>query len=290
MSYRIEKGEGLADAFARIAAEEIDLAMAELRRRDHGEAVHNARKALKRLRALLRSLRVAFPDKWFRAENQRIAAAGRKISPLRDMHVQLRTLADLGPASSAGKRVSRLLRRRQIAFSRGIPALRNTVRQMLRVSSQNIAARPANKPTPRHLADGLKRIYRQGRDAFNTACKRPSPENLHEWRKKAKLLGYGFALIEGLGLHKTSRMIKCAAGLSEALGDDHDLFMVETALDRENRSRPAPDYRSLSKRISARRAKLQKRAFKRGALIYAEKPGRFRKQLDRCLRETGKTR
>ena len=288
MSYRIEKGEGLTQAFARIAAEEIGLAMAELRRRDHGESVHNARKALKRLRALLRSLRVAFPDKWFRAENQRIAAAGRKISPLRDMHVQLRTLADLGPASSAGKRVSRLLLRRQTAFSRGIPALRNAVRQMLRVSGQRIAARPATDATRHDLANGLKRIYHQGRDAFKTACKRPSPENLHEWRKKAKSLGYGFELIEGLGPYKTSRMLKCVSALSEALGDDHDLFMVGTALDRENRSHPAPDYRSLTKRICARRAKLQKKAFKLGALIYAEKPGRFRKYLDRRLRRTGK--
>jgi CHAD domain-containing protein len=290
MSYRIETGEGLADAFGRIAAEEIGVAMAELRRRDHGEAIHNARKALKRLRALLRSLRVAFPDKWFRAENQRIAAAGRKMSPLRDVRVQLRALANLGPVGSAGKRVSRLLLRRQTAFSRRIPALRKTVRQMLRLSGQNIAARPASKATPRDLARSLKRIYQQGRDAFKTACRRPSPENLHEWRKKVKSLEYGFELIKRLGLHKTSRMLKSAAALSEALGDDHDLFMVETALARENRSRPAPDYRSLAKRICARRAKLQKKSLKLGALIYAEKPGRFRKQLDRCLRRTATSR
>ncbi len=289
MSYRIEKGEGLADAFARIAAEEIGFAMAELRHHDHGESVHNARKALKRLRALLRSLRVAFPDKWFRAENQRIAAAGRKISPLRDVHVQLRTLAHLSPGSSAGKRVSRHLLRRQIAFSRGIPALRNTVRQMLRVSAKNIAAWPARKTTSGDLADGLKRIYQQGRDAYKTASKSPSPENLHEWRKKAKLLGYGLELIAGLGVHKESKMINAAAGLSEALGDNHDLFMVQKALDRENRARPAPDYRALTKRISARRAKLQKKAFKLGVAIYAEKPGRFRKQLDRLLRGKRKT-
>src|SRR5580658_10528169 len=95
MSYRIKIGEGLAAAFGRIAAEEMDLAVAELRRPDRGEAVHNARKSLKRLRALLRSLRVAFPKKLFRAENRRIAAAGRKISPMRDVHVQLRALVKL---------------------------------------------------------------------------------------------------------------------------------------------------------------------------------------------------
>jgi hypothetical protein len=48
-------------------------------------------------------------------------------------------------------------------------------------------------------------------------------------------------------------------------------------------------YRLLAKRIRARRAKLQKLAFKLGARIYAEKPGRFGKQLDRSLRRIRKT-
>jgi CHAD domain-containing protein len=288
MSYRIEKGEGLAGAFARIAAEEIELAMAELHGRDQGQGVHNARKALKRLRALLRSLRVAFPDKWFHAENRRIAAAGRKISPFRDTHVQLRTLAGLGPSGRAADRMSRLLLRRQTAFSRRIPALRNTVRQMLQVSGQKIAARPAGKATSCDLADGLMRIYRDGRDAFKTARMRPCPENLHEWRKKAKLLGYGLELIAGLGLRKTARMLKRANTLSDALGDDHDLYMVESALEREHRSRPAPDFRVLSRRICARRKKLQKQAFNLGAVIYDEKPSRFGKHLLRGLRPAPK--
>ena len=98
MSYRIEKSEGLAAALGRIAGEEMDLALTELRRRDHGEAIHSARKSIKRLRALLGSLRVAFPKELFRAENQRLADAGRKISPLRDVHVQLRTLGKLQAA------------------------------------------------------------------------------------------------------------------------------------------------------------------------------------------------
>src|ERR1035441_5534239 len=89
MSYRIKRNEALSDALGRIAAEEIALALAELRRPDRVEAMHNTRKSLKRLRALLRSLRVAFPKEVFRLENQRLAAAGRQIAPLRDVHVQL---------------------------------------------------------------------------------------------------------------------------------------------------------------------------------------------------------
>jgi CHAD domain-containing protein len=285
MSYGIEIGESLAAAFGRIAAEEIDLAAAELRRPNRGQAVHNARKALKRLRALLRSLRVAFPKRLFRAENRRIAAAGRTISPLRDVHVQLRTLGKLKAAASpAGEHVRRQLLRRQSSFVRRIPALRQTVRAMLDVSRQSLASWPLRKATAEDLAAGLKRIYKQGREAFKAARTSPTPGHLHEWRKKSKSLGYGLELIKGLGPAKLSRMIRRSDALTEALGDDHDLFMVLSALNQEHKANPASDFRPLARRISLKRAKLQKRAFRLGAKIYGEKPVCFEQRLDRYLR------
>jgi CHAD domain-containing protein len=291
MSYRIEKGEGLAAALGRIAAEEMDLALTELRRRDRGKAVHSARKAIKRLRALLGSLRVVFPKKLFQTENQRLAEAGRKISPLRDIQVQLRTLGKLRDARGrAGGKIRRDLLRRQENFARKIPALRRTVRRMLDDSRGTIGSWPLNKTTPMALAAGLKRIYKQGRSAFKTACKNPAPENLHEWRKKAKALGYGFELIECLVPKRISKTMRLCQTIGDALGDDHDLFMVLLALARENQSQPARDYAALARRISAQRAKLQKQAFKLGKRVYSEKPRAFARRLDRHLGGAGKNK
>jgi len=289
MGYHIEKGESLATAFGRIAAEEIDLAMAQSRRLHRGEAVHNARKALKRLRALLRSLRVAFPKKLFRAENRHIAATCRRISPLRDVHVQLRTLGKLKAAASpAGDHIRRQLLRQQSSFIRRIPALRKTVRALLDVSRQSLASWPLRKATAEDLASGLKRIYKQGREAFKAARKSPTPGHLHAWRKKTKSLGYGLELIKNLGSGELSKMIRCSDILTVALGDDQDLFMVLRALDKEHRSNPASDFDRLANRISLKRAKRQKRAFKLGEKVYGEKSGGFEKRLDRYLRRARK--
>ncbi len=289
MGYHIEKGESLATAFGRIAAEEIDLAIAQSRRLHRGEAVHNARKALKRLRALLRSLRVAFPKKLFRAENRHIAATCRRISPLRDVHVQLRTLGKLKAAASpAGDHIRRQLLRQQSSFIRRIPGLRKTVRALLEVSRQSLASWPLRKATAEDLASGLKRIYKQGREAFKTARKSPTPGHLHAWRKKTKSLGYGLEMIKNLGSGELSKMIRCSDILTEALGDDQDLFMVLRALDMEHRSNPASDFNRLANRISLKRAKRQKRAFKLGEKVYGEKPGGFEKRLDRYLRRARK--
>lgn len=286
MAYRIEKNEALSAAFGRIAAEEIAVALGELRQRNRAQAMHNARKALKRLRALLRSLRVAFPKKLFRRENRRFAAVGRKIAPLRDVHVQLRTLGKLraGGGQASGE-VRRQLLQREETFTRNIPELRQTVRQMLDASLQDVASWPVAEVTPVKIAASLKRVYKRGKKAFKIASKRPTPENLHQWRKQTKTLGYGLELIECIGPRKTSKWIKKTDRLSESLGDDHDLFLVLESLREEHAARPASDYQPLSKRISTKRAKLQKRAFKLGKAIFDQKPGVFEKHLERCLKK-----
>ena len=291
MSYRIEKGESLAAALGRIAAEEMNLAQRELRRGGKGEAVHSARKAIKRLRALLRSLRVVFPRELFQKENQRLAEAGRKISPLRDIHAQLRTLGKL--RDTRGRAIARMRRellRQQEDFTRKVPELRRTVRELLDDSHGTIEAWPLNKTTPMALGAGIKRIYKQGRSAFKTARQKPVPENLHEWRKKAKALGYGFELIERLAPKKILKMMELCKELGDELGDDHDLFVLLEALGQENKSQPAQDYAGLAKRISAKRAKLQKAAFKLGKKVYGQKPRAFGKRLDRHLGKAGKNK
>jgi CHAD domain-containing protein len=284
MSYRIEKEEALSAALGRIAAEEIARAMSELRRPNRAQALHNTRKSLKRLRSLLRSLRVAFPKDLFRRENRRLAAAGRKIAPLRDVHVQLRALGKLRAATGpAAKKIERSLLRRQAACTRKIPALRRAVRQMLSVSRESLASLPMSRATPRHLAASLRRIYKRGRAALKSARRHATPENLHEWRKQAKILGHGLDLIERLCPKEAGRTITRTGQLCQALGDDHDLFLVLQVLRRENAARPAPDYRRLARRIAAKRGRLQKQAFKLGRKIFGDKPGVFGDRLQGWL-------
>jgi CHAD domain-containing protein len=167
---------------------------------------------------------------------------------------------------------------------RKIPALRRAVRLMLSASRQNIASWPVKKATPARLAAGLRRIYKRSRAAFKKARQKTTPENLHEWRKQAKMLWYGLALIERLGPKKAEAMIQQTEQLCEMLGDDHDLFLVLQALRLEDAAHPARDYRRLSKRIAAKRARLQKQAFKLGKRTLDEKPGAFARRVQSWLR------
>ena len=63
---------------------------------DRDTGVHEARKALKRLRALLRLARPALLQQPYRDLDRRLRDAGRRLSPLRDARVQLIMPSDGG--------------------------------------------------------------------------------------------------------------------------------------------------------------------------------------------------
>lgn len=94
MSYRLEPGEQLAPGIKRIALEELDEVLQYLREPgdDVDEAVHESRKAFKKLRGLLRLVRQEIGEEVYQRENGRFRDAGRLLSELRQRAV-MKTLA-----------------------------------------------------------------------------------------------------------------------------------------------------------------------------------------------------
>src|SRR5688572_7871048 len=82
----------------RIAAGEVEAALEEIAAgANTGEAVHNARKRLKKLRALLRLVRPEF--RRFRKENATIRKVADQLSAARDARVLVDTLDSLSKGS-----------------------------------------------------------------------------------------------------------------------------------------------------------------------------------------------
>jgi CHAD domain len=98
MGYRLRPGEDAADGVRRIARGQIDFAADELDGKGDGDldsAVHESRKAFKRLRALVRVSRDALGDEAYRRENTIFRDAGRRLSAARDAAVMVETLEGL---------------------------------------------------------------------------------------------------------------------------------------------------------------------------------------------------
>jgi hypothetical protein len=98
MSYAVRFGPELGSSVRRVAREQLEAAAAKLEdgyARDPVEAVHDARKALKKERSLLRLARGSMKRSTRRRENAAFREAGRRLSAARDADVIVQALDDL---------------------------------------------------------------------------------------------------------------------------------------------------------------------------------------------------
>ena len=95
MSYRIKLDQSPGASLRRSATERIERAIGQLDSRRNGnavEAIHEARKDVKKTRSLLRLYRSELGTRDFRRHNSALRAAAAELSGLRDADVMLETV------------------------------------------------------------------------------------------------------------------------------------------------------------------------------------------------------
>lgn len=232
------------------------------------EDVHQARKAVKKARAALRLLRPGIPARLYREQNLLLRDAGRGLSRVRDARSQLDALSRLPRrfgALAAGLRAEQARARAELHDGE------RRLARCLRLLEQALArakSRPLRAVAPEALERGLRRLYRQGRNALRHADEQRSTEALHEWRKQVKYLCAALALV-GNG-QAAGRLQRRAERVAERLGDDHDLALLASR---------HPSQKKLGAHVARRRMKLQRKALAEGGRVYAEKPKRFARRV-----------
>ena len=134
--------------------------------------------------------------------------------------------------------------------------------ELLEASLRAARARAKRWPIGRRgwsvLGVGLKRIYRNGRDAFAVAQDDPSQEHLHEWRKQVKYLWHQLQVLQPIQLGQLTALADQAHALADALGDDHDLAVLSHKfLEEPDRFPDRATMHTLADLIARRRALLQ---------------------------------
>jgi CHAD domain-containing protein len=259
-------GEGLR----RMALGQLELAIDSLDGRDTSlspqERVHEARKALKRLRALLRLVKDEIGEQAYSRESAVVRSAGKRLSQARDAEVLLHTLDDLverQPKALGRRRGVQRLRARlahecegaaELALSESTahPGLQEDLSAMRgRVAAWELAE-PGGIEA---IEPALERLYRSGRQRMRRAERAGGPggRRLHEWRKRVKDLRYaaemlqrkqepaGKRLRDRVGAEPDKRERKRAKkakakfiaqaarradDLGELLGQEHDLMVL----------------------------------------------------------------
>ena len=190
MAYRLKLKTTLALEVRRIALEQIDIARSALARRDDRAAgVHDARRSLKRLRAMLRLVRPALDETWFKQSNRQLAGLGHRLSQSRDLDVMVVTLSKLengsgGLAKDVAERLRRTVARgRSLANGATRPASDRTLGGALQRAEKLFAAERLRGLALAHVAAGLEQSYRKARRTFRAAYQEDSDEAFHSWRK-----------------------------------------------------------------------------------------------------------
>lgn len=291
MSYRLEDDEGVRDGLRRCSREQLDSAVQELAdgiKVDPVEAIHEARKSLKKQRSLLRVARAALPSDQRRQEAAVLRETARRLSGARDADVMIEALDDLFdrfggmvPKQTFAAARTRLVAQREAERDRATKSGSTAAVAIdLRAARRRVDDWDLRRGGWKAIAGGLLRGYRRGRRAFRLARAEPTPENLHDWRKRVKDLWYHLRLLRALSPSTMRGHADEAHRLSELLGDDHDLWVLREALTAEAGEVPG-DLDLLIAVIDQRRKRLQADAVLLGARVYAEKPQAFRRRVHR---------
>jgi len=271
MPFHFKKSEPLAKAVRRVFAERSDAACNELEKADRPEAIHQVRKEIKKLRAVLSLVRSELARDDHRKIRKPLRRAANRLAPVRDARVKFRALSKLAENPEVNFPViHKLLRkewRREMRRLQKGPASSAAGRRLQkagrRLRRADLGA--VNEPV---LAGGLCRSYGRGREWFQRAGREPLPECFHVWRKHVKTLWYQLCLLPSPHSKRLRRWTQELELLGELLGEEHDLHLLEEFV-AENAVQSGGEGLALRRLAASRCGELQNSALKLGARLYA---------------------
>jgi CHAD domain-containing protein len=246
MAYRLRSSRPFTDEFRTVAEDQLKKAIGYLEDHPDGEheAVHDARKRFKRVRALYRLVQPDAPD--FRArENARIRETARSLSAVRDATALVETVGYLlefaaSPEEEAALKAARVAltaRRDHIAEEEhDLPAKMAAAVESCREAIDALEALELSD-TPRKASKRLGKAWRkQARKARAAvvACEtEPGAETFHDLRKSGQTYWMHLSLLREAWPSAMKAKQAEAKALVDLLGHEHDLSVLTQLVNEE---------------------------------------------------------
>jgi CHAD domain-containing protein len=299
MAYRLRWKKSPAIELSRVVTREFQKALEEIGSQSAGrtEAIHEARKHVKKIRAVLRLLQKKLGDD-YRIHNRRLKAVAHQLSSLRDADATAETMKAIRDhyprlvttavfAAVCGGLSSR---------KRGTVARLDPDHLLLRVERE---LRRAAKSMPRLIRHegryavvraGVARGYRRARRAMAAVHANPEDTRFHTWRRRVKDHWYHMRLLEDFSAQAKARARRLKR-LETWLGDDHNLVLLRAAiLSAPERFGDERTTALVLGCIAKYNTALRRRALKSGERTFASIPAVFRQSVDRWRHDGGRRR
>jgi CHAD domain-containing protein len=291
-------GDSPVGSVGRAISEQLDRVIAVLQHpgADPTDAVHRARKALKRTRGLVRLIRDALGRGGYRSLNRRLRDTARILAPIRDAAIRLETFDT--NRSRLAERVAPgiLLETHECLtgeFAAAYPdgGLNEAVvaevfagveeaRRLLGDSGFGSGGRYSGdgdaKAGMAILMHGLLRVYQSGRSDMRAAETSGDFNDFHEWRRHVKYLRYQLEHLAPLTRNESRDAIVALKQIDGYLGDAHDLWMLGNFTEAHPSCCEDRDLREVFiGAMDGRRHVLNSRALRVGTPLFAAKPKEF---------------
>jgi CHAD domain-containing protein len=294
VAYQLEGHRAVGRQLTRIVTREFDKALKDVSDQPPAswpEAVHKARRRVKKIRAVVGLFRKGLETDHHRL-NRQLRTIAHQLSSLRDVDAAVETM------EAVRVRYPRLVTRRIFAAvhrgllarehgtvmrlhpDRLLPRVARELRRLARFTPPRIR-RVAGYPSTRM---GMLRAYRRARRAMADVHANPEDVRFHLWRRRVKDHWYHVRLLAGLDRHASAR----ARGLKQLetwLGDDHNLVLLRAAiLTAPSRFGDERTTAVVLGCLAKYHATLRRRALALGDRLFAGKPRVFQRSIDGWLR------
>ncbi len=285
----MSENEQLSSGIKRILGHQMDAILQHCKAggKDRHQSVHEIRKSMKRIRAVLRLIRDEIGYSSYYRENTNFRDLARQVSELRNRIVLAETIGkikeDFTPAAQnhmqqmqdellrEGERLYKILLDDKDIFRK--------IAVETRAAKKRVEHFKFSHEDFRAFEGGLHRIYRQGRKLYQKAQGGHDPGLLHDTRKRMKYLWHQMELLQPLYPKVLKAYAKSLNNITEILGVCHDLDeLTEEARDKKKITN-ASTLRQLRNIRKRSKEELLGRIWHKVAAVYTEEPDVFVNRL-----------
>ena len=292
MSCELRRGQSMAKNLRTLFRRQIEGALRLTRSQEEpGDTlVHEVRKHLKKARAVLNLVRPHIGGRAFRRQDRKLRDVGRSMKEIRDAEVRLQTMRELEDVTHhhyrSYQKIEAILAVELEDFHAAFGGWETGAVALLKRADELAAKWPITGYTEKQLGRAMKRAYKSGRKTMAAARSDSSAANLHELRKRVKLLGYQVGIVQPWNHIVIGEAHAELIDLGHLLGRVHDLIFLADRLRLERREKHwGKQDDELLATIEASETALRRDGIELADRFFAERPRKFRRHIDEWFKD-----
>ncbi len=287
MSLKI--AESFELGWKRIIQEQVDYAIKQLKEnQDRHDAIHEVRKVFKKVRAALRLTRSDI--KYYKRENIFFRDKGKIISKIRDYTSIQEALAKLEETNTQAKHqptfnalLMGIVEKREELEEQVLKKdhTLDKLQESLEKKQEEIKSWPVKINGFKTIGKGIKKVYKRGLKASDKARNSRKTADFHEWRKRAKYLQYQIIMLKPLWPDFMDAWGSEIHDLTDLLGHEHDLALLESIIKEDKLSFPSPEEEGwFYDQLHQMQKEMRVKAILQGKRCYSEDTDQLLKRLE----------